>query len=226
MTPSLSESETFLKELILLFLYSPKKDRGVFDFFRVFLTMNEKQGVSFSFLPNQLWYRISSISSFSGLGSSIIFPLDLVKNNSTNSSVNNDSQTVVSDDYTRSEALSGYQSYESLVTEYASAFEEDDDETDLTQEECWESDSFDDFIERGLVEVMNETPMQAIRYSYFEDGQEIMTRYRFEFDKPSFTKPQFPSLRFDEIDYNENDFKGNEKIVVDEPVFFGKIPVM
>ncbi|CAG8640747.1 13066_t:CDS:2, partial [Funneliformis caledonium] len=148
-------------------------------------------------------------------------------NNSTNSSVNNDSQTVVSDDYTRSEALSGYQSYESLVTEYASAFEEDDDETDLTQEECWE---------RGLVEVMNETPMQAIRYSDFEDGQEIMTRYQF--DKPSFTKPQFPSLRvlksncspnhkqFDEIDYNENDFKGNEKIVVDEPVFFGKIPVM
>ncbi|CAI2170375.1 8655_t:CDS:2 [Funneliformis geosporum] len=35
-----------------------------------------------------------------------------------------------------SEALSGYQSVESLVTEDASAFEED--ETDLTQEECWE----------------------------------------------------------------------------------------
>ncbi|CAI2162299.1 8556_t:CDS:10 [Funneliformis geosporum] len=194
------------------------------------------------------------------------------------SSVNNDSQSIVSDDDTRSEALSGYQSDESLVTEYASAFEEDDDETDLTQEECWEVvssffknkgiirqqlDSFDDFIERGLVEVINETPMQAIRYSDFEDGQEIMTQYRFEFDNPSFTKPQFSEpdgikkqlfpnearLRgltyssplflnmkvfvskliissFDEINYNENDFKGFEEIVIDEPIFFGKIPVM
>ncbi|CAG8620527.1 640_t:CDS:10 [Funneliformis mosseae] len=97
-----------------------------------------------------------------------------------NSSVNKDSQTVVNDDDTRSEALSGYQTDESLVTEYASAFEEDDDEADLTQEEY---------------EVINETPMQAIRYSAFEDGQGnnglFSTQYRFEFDKPSFTKPQF-----------------------------------
>ncbi|CAG8445554.1 3300_t:CDS:10 [Funneliformis caledonium] len=119
-----------------------------------------------------------------------------------NSSVNNDSQTVVNDDDTRSEALSGYQTDESLVTEYASAFEEDDDEADLIQEECWEvelydnnCDSFDDFIDRGLDEVINETPMQAIRYSAFEYGQGnnglFSTQYRFEFDKPSFTKPQF-----------------------------------
>ncbi|CAG8703692.1 9804_t:CDS:2 [Funneliformis caledonium] len=37
-------------------------------------------------------------------------------------------------DDTRSEALLGYQTDESLVTEYAFAFEEDDDEADLTQE--------------------------------------------------------------------------------------------
>ncbi|CAG8588119.1 9626_t:CDS:2 [Funneliformis caledonium] len=49
-----------------------------------------------------------------------------------NSSVNNYLQMVVNDDDTCSEALSGNQSNESLVTEYASAFKEDDDETDLT----------------------------------------------------------------------------------------------
>ncbi|CAI2170377.1 8656_t:CDS:2 [Funneliformis geosporum] len=31
---------------------------------------------------------------------------------------------------------------------------------------------------------------------------------------------------FDEINYNDNDFKGFEEIVIDELVFFGKIPVM
>ncbi|RIA95112.1 DNA-directed RNA polymerase II subunit RPB2 [Glomus cerebriforme] len=92
-----------------------------------------------------------------------------------------------------------------MVTEYGSAFEDDEDKVDLTQEECWEVisaffknkgiirqqlDSFDDFIERGLVEAISETPIQVIRHVNFEDGQEIITQYRFEFDNPSFTKPQ------------------------------------
>ncbi|EXX52525.1 DNA-directed RNA polymerase II subunit RPB2 [Rhizophagus irregularis] len=93
-----------------------------------------------------------------------------------------------------------------MATEYGSAFEDDDDKIDLTQEECWEVissffknkgiirqqlDSFDDFIERGLVEVITESPIQVIRNSDIEDEQETITQYRFEFDNPSFTKPQF-----------------------------------
>ncbi|CAG8568960.1 13888_t:CDS:2 [Funneliformis mosseae] len=135
-----------------------------------------------------------------------------------NSSVNNDSQTI-----------SG--------NRIRLAFEEDDDEADLTQERIvrQQLDSFDDFIERGLYEVINETPMQAIRYSALKMGKEIMTQYSFEFDKPSFTKPQFSEyesikkqlfpnearlrgLTYYEIDYNENDLKGYVKTVVDEPI--------
>ncbi|CAB4429708.1 unnamed protein product [Rhizophagus irregularis] len=105
-----------------------------------------------------------------------------------------------------SDVYSGYQTDESMATEYGSAFEDDDDKIDLTQEECWEVissffknkgiirqqlDSFDDFIERGLVEVITESPIQVIRNSDIEDEQETITQYRFEFDNPSFTKPQF-----------------------------------
>jgi DNA-directed RNA polymerase II subunit RPB2 len=76
-----------------------------------------------------------------------------------------------------------------MATEYGSAFEDDDDKIDLTQEECWEVissffknkgiirqqlDSFDDFIERGLVEVITESPIQVIRNSDIEDEQETI----------------------------------------------------
>ncbi|CAG8647044.1 8456_t:CDS:2, partial [Funneliformis mosseae] len=54
-----------------------------------------------------------------------------------NSSVNNNSQMVINDDDICSEALLDNQSDKSLITEYASAFEKDDDETDLIQEESW-----------------------------------------------------------------------------------------
>jgi DNA-directed RNA polymerase II subunit RPB2 len=82
---------------------------------------------------------------------------------------------------------------ESMATEYASAFEDDEDRVDLTQEECWEVissffknkgiirqqlDSFDDFIERGLVEVINENPIQAIRHSDFEGEQETIVCFQ------------------------------------------------
>lgn len=78
-----------------------------------------------------------------------------------------------------------------MATECASAFEDDEDKVDLTQEECWEVissffknkgivrqqlDSFDDFIERGLVEVMDESPIPVIRHSDFENDQEIIVR--------------------------------------------------